>query len=401
MVGGQCAPRASFQVTIISSSIKRPCIYRQQFRPLVRYPPMRKFLQKLLYKPVVRLTDKYSSRPSKNRVDKALNALYKSIVTRPGKKGLVIPFDAKHDKFIILSDQHKGARDGADIFAHSARNYLAALDHYYREDFTYINLGDSEELWENVFLTVKRHNKATFLAEKLFIDKERFIKIFGNHDLYWGNDPLAMVSLAQIYGKIIRVYDGVVLQTIINNKPFSIFMTHGHQGDLQSDGNWFSKWFVSDVWGPLQGYLRINPNTPAFNNQMKTDHNRIMYEWSSQRKDLLLITGHTHQPVFRSLTHLESLYISLDKAKAANDALKTAELERTITGLHLQGNTPPDFNGYLDTYFNTGCCCFDDGDITGIEIEGNCIRLVKWTYHKKVNERIVLEECKLEELKLA
>jgi hypothetical protein len=33
-------------------------------------------------------------------------------------------------------------------------------------------------------------------------------------------------------------------------------MTHGHQGDLQSDGNWFSKWFVSSIWGPLQGYLR-------------------------------------------------------------------------------------------------------------------------------------------------
>ncbi|MEO7215073.1 metallophosphoesterase [Mucilaginibacter sp.] len=361
---------------------------------------MRKFLQKLLYKPVVRLTDKYSSRPSKKRVDKALNALYKSITTRPGKKGLVIPFDASHDKFIILSDQHKGARDGADIFAHSERNYLAALDHYYRQDFTYINLGDSEELWENVFLTVKRHNKATFLREKLFIDQERFIKIFGNHDLYWGNDPLAMVSLAQIYGKVIRVYEGVVLQTTINNKPLSIFMTHGHQGDLQSDGNWFSKWFVSDVWGPLQGYLRINPNTPAFNNKMKTDHNRIMYEWSSQRKDLLLITGHTHQPVFRSLTQLESLYISLDKAKEANDTIKTVELEREITGLHLKGNTPPDFNGYLDTYFNTGCCCFDDGDITGIEIEGKCIRLIKWTYHKKVSERIVLEECELGDLKL-
>ena len=47
-------------------------------------------------------------------------------------------------------------------------------------------------------------------------------------------------------------------------------MTHGHQGDLQSDGNWFSKWFVSDIWGPFQSYLRINPNTPANNDQLKT-----------------------------------------------------------------------------------------------------------------------------------
>ncbi|MET3977894.1 putative phosphodiesterase [Mucilaginibacter sp. UYP25] len=359
---------------------------------------MRRFLQRLLYKPVSRLADRFSSRPNKARVNKALNALYKSITTKPGKKGLVIPFDAYKDKFIILSDQHKGARDGADIFAKSAKNYLAALDNYYKEGFIYINLGDSEELWENLFVTVKRHNKVTFEKEKQFIPGDRFVKIFGNHDLYWGNDPLAAVSLFQIYGRAIRVYEGAVLQTTVNNKPLEIFMTHGHQGDLQSDGNWFSKWFVSDIWGPLQGFLRINPNTPAYNNQLKTDHNRMMYEWSSRRKNMLLITGHTHQPVFRSLTQLEILYIGLDNAKKAKDNVKTAEIEKKITALHLHGNTQPDFNGYLDTYFNTGCCCFNDGDITGIEISDGYIRLIKWAYHKKVSERLVLEECKLEGL---
>ncbi|MES2061833.1 MAG: metallophosphoesterase [Bacteroidota bacterium] len=361
---------------------------------------MRRFLQRLLYKPVLRLADKFSSRPDRARVNKALNALYKSIVTRPGKKGLVIPFDPGREKFIIFSDQHKGARDGADIFARSAKNYLNALDHYNKEKFIYINLGDSEELWENLFVTVKRHNKATFEKEKLFMEHNRFVKIFGNHDLYWGNDPLAAVSLMQIYGKAIRVYEGAVLQTQVAGKPLEIFLTHGHQGDLQSDGNWFSKWFVSDIWGPLQGFLQINPNTPAYNNQLKTDHNRIMYEWSSQRKNTLLITGHTHQPVFRSLTELENLYIQLEHAKKANDAAKTAGLEKKITALHLQGNAPPDFNGYLDTYFNSGCCCFNDGDITGIEIADGCIRLIKWAYRQKISERVVLEECKLEDLEI-
>jgi hypothetical protein len=130
---------------------------------------MRQFLQKLLYKPVVRLADKYSSRPDKKRVSRALNALYKSITTKPGRKGLVIPFDAHCDKFVILSDQHKGARDGADIFAKSEHNYLAALDHYHKEGFIYINLGDSEELWENLFLTVKRHNKWPRLKRKSYL----------------------------------------------------------------------------------------------------------------------------------------------------------------------------------------------------------------------------------------
>ena len=212
---------------------------------------MRKFLQHILTKPVIRLANKWSSRPDKNRVNKALNDLYENIIAKPGKRGLVIPFDLKTDRFIILSDQHKGARDGSDMFAKAARNYQAALNFYNEENFIYINLGDSEELWENLFITIKRHNKNTFEAERKFLERKAFIKIFGNHDLYWDTDPLAAVSLLQIYGEAVKIYEGAILQTQVNNKTFSVYMTHGHQGDLQSDGNWFSKWFVSDIWGPF------------------------------------------------------------------------------------------------------------------------------------------------------
>lgn len=358
---------------------------------------MRKFLQRLLTKPVITLANKWSSRPNKKRVDKALSDLYQHIINNPGKRGRIIEFDATKDRFIILSDQHKGARDGSDIFAKSANNYLAALDYYHKEKFFYINLGDSEELWENTFLTVKKHNKKTFEAEQRFLGRDAFVKIFGNHDLYWGNDPLAIVSLAQIYDQQLKVYEGTILQTGIGKEKLDIYLTHGHQGDLQSDGNWFSKWFVSDIWAPFQAYLRINPNTPANNDTLKTDHNRIMYEWSSKRKNTILITGHTHQPVFRSLTELEILY---EKLSVAN-AKEAEELQARIDKLHLKTSRPPDFKGYLDTYFNSGCCCFDDGDITGIEIADECIRLIKWEYHSKKSIRMVLEEAKLKDLKLS
>ncbi|RYY33853.1 MAG: metallophosphoesterase [Sphingobacteriaceae bacterium] len=360
---------------------------------------MRKFLQRLLRKPVARLADKYSSRPDKRRVNVALNKLYKNISGNPSKRGLLVPFNAETDKFIILSDQHKGGRDRSDIFALAERNYLTALDHYYTEGFTYVNLGDSEELWENLFLTVKNHNKETFEKEKQFLQQKRFIKVFGNHDLYWDNDPLAAVSLLQIYGEAIKVHEGVILQTVINNKPLFIFMTHGHQGDLQSDGNWFSKWFVSNVWAPLQSFLELNINTPATNDLFKTDHNRIMYEWSAKKQDVVLITGHTHQPVFASLTHLEKLYADLMRAKKENNLEKMNELQTQINLRQNKGDQIPDFNVYVPTYFNTGCCCFNDGDITGIEIEGNCIRLIKWEYNSNgESKRFVLEEAKLETL---
>jgi predicted phosphodiesterase len=314
---------------------------------------------------------------------------------------LVFSFDKKKDKYLILSDLHKGARDGADIFAKAAKNYLAALDHYNEGKFNYICLGDSEELWENLFLTVKKHNKATFQKEKLFINRRAFIKIFGNHDLYWDNSPLAPISLMQIYGKSVKIYEGVILQTLVHNKTLSIYMTHGHQGDLQSDGNWFSKWFVSDIWAPFQSYLRINPNTPANNDDLKTAHNKMMYQWSSKRKNTLLVTGHTHQPVFKSFTHIEMLYNELEEAKKAKDLKKINDLQSQINERHRKGDKMPDFSGYLDTYFNSGCCCFDDGDMTGIEIEDGYIRLIKWQYGKgEKSERVVLEESKLEDLKL-
>jgi len=50
------------------------------------------------------------------------------------------------------------------------------------------------------------------------------------------------------------------------------------------------------------------------------------------------------------------------------------------------------------TYFNSGCCCFSDGDITGIEIADGCIRLIKWQTGKQASERYVLEERSLHEL---
>jgi UDP-2,3-diacylglucosamine pyrophosphatase LpxH len=362
--------------------------------------PMRRLLQKLLNKPIANFADKVSSRPDKKRVDHALSELCKEINANSSKKGLIMPVDVNKDRLIILSDQHKGARDGADIFALAEKNYLAALEYYYNNDFFYINLGDSEELWENLLVTIKRHNKATFELERKFLSRGAFIKIFGNHDLYWDNDPLAAINLKKIYGQKVNIYEGIILKTN-TQRQLEIYMTHGHQGDLQSDGNWFSKWFVSDIWAPFQAYLQINPNTPANNNQLKTAHNRMMYQWSSKRKNMLLITGHTHQPVFKSLTHLEKLYEELDIAKKNKDSRAIDEIKSHIIRKENRGERMPSFTGYLDTYFNSGCCCFDDGDITGIEIADGCIRLIKWQYGQhKESERLVLEESRLEDLKV-
>jgi hypothetical protein len=168
---------------------------------------------------------------------------------------------------------------------------------------------------------------------------------------------------------------------------------------MQSDGNWFSKWFVSTIWAPFQAYLMINPNTPANNDQLKSDHNRLMYEWSSMQKNVVLITGHTHQPVFASLTHLERVYRRLYLAKEKHDEQEISIIEKELNTRIKKGDNPPDFTSYKPRYFNSGCCCFDDGDITGIEIYDGKIQLIKWEYDKNNNPgRIILEETSFETL---
>ena len=360
---------------------------------------MRKLLQRLLRKPVLWLTYKFSSSPDKERIFKALSGLLRCILDSEKKKGLVIPFDIATGKLIIFSDQHKGTRNGADDFLMCEQNYLEALEYYYQNGFHFIDLGDCEELWENMVISVKKEQKPAFEKEKKFIPNNALIKIFGNHDLYWKNDPFAPFMLKEIYGTQLPIHEGVVLQTEIKGKQLNIFCTHGHQGDAVSDGNWFSKFFVSKVWGPLQSYLKINPNTPAYDDHLKTVHNQIMYDWSAVQKDLLLITGHTHQPVFESLTHIERLYRQLLFARKVKDEGITESLEKEIAFRKFEyTHVSDDYLKLKPTYFNSGCCCFSDGDITGIEIAEGNLRLIKWSAKKNVPERIVLEETPLEEL---
>lgn len=357
------------------------------------------WLRKLLFKPVLWASNKFSSRPDKERIFKALTELHSRIISEEKQKGPVIPFQADRDKFIIFSDQHKGARNGADDFMLCEPNYLGALEFYYQNGYFYIALGDCEELWENTLSAIKKKQQPAFEKEKQFFINNRGIKIFGNHDLYWQNDPLSHVQLKEIFTTDIPIYEGVLLQSTINDCTVNIFCTHGHQGDLVSDGNWFSKFFISRIWAPLQSILKINPNTPAYDAQLKTTHNSMMYEWSAAQKNLFLITGHTHQPVFESLTYIERLYRQLLFARQNKDETMSESLQKEIQTLKFEyTHISPDYLKLKPTYFNSGCCCFSDGDITGIEIEGNCMRMIKWHMKDGVPTRIILEETPIEEL---
>ncbi len=314
--------------------------------------------------------------------------------------GQIVPFDANSGRFIIMSDQHKGAGDASDDFFTNQKNYEAALEYYYKQNYTYINLGDCEELWENKPEPVLELYKHLLQLEARFLKHNRYYKIFGNHDLLWFDNLAVKKHLEPIFGKKLRILEGLILQTAIHNRPVSFFLAHGHQGDKVSDNNAFSKWFVSRVWVPVQRWLRLNVNTPAKDFHLTDRHNRIMYLWTLRYQDVVLVTGHTHKPVFESLDHIQRLNSQLKDAQSSGNTGEVALLRQEIEKRILEyGGNPAELSSWVKpTYYNSGCCCFNDADITGIEIADGNIRLVKWSAKKGSPQRLVAEESPLEKI---
>ncbi|MEO6456483.1 MAG: metallophosphoesterase [Ginsengibacter sp.] len=335
---------------------------------------MKQFLKKLLGPLLTRLAANASA-PDKNEVHKSLNNLLRNLKSLKGKRGITLNIDFAADKFIIFSDHHKGNKDYGDDFANNEPNYLAALEYYLLNRFTYINLGDSEELWKYKPEEVISKNITALRAESKFHEQQRYYKTFGNHDITWKNKLDVERWFKDIFTLPLPVWEGVLLKANIGTQPLSIFFTHGHQGDKLSDNNSLSTWIVAHVWRPLQRYLEINVNTPAKDYRLRDRHNIMMYEWSSNKKNLLLVTGHTHKPVFASGKYSDH---------------ENNKMDETTTG-NKKVNLKP-------SYYNSGCCCYNDGDITGIEIADGKISLIKWHSQNNSSSRIVLEEASLHQV---
>src|SRR5687768_16390221 len=119
---------------------------------------MQSFLRFVLLRPILWLVRRYTTAPDRIRIFTSLSNLKKILLTDPGKKGFVLPFNAQANRFIIFSDQHKGRKNGADDFLPAEKNYVEALRYYNDQKFHFISLGDSEELWENTVAQVMKHN---------------------------------------------------------------------------------------------------------------------------------------------------------------------------------------------------------------------------------------------------
>lgn len=294
-------------------------------------------------------------------------------------------------RLIVFSDHHKGSRDGADDFRRCERAYQAALGYYLEQGHSLFTLGDVEELWENSPDEVLEAYPQTLALEAEFQRRGRYVRFWGNHDDDWRHPAQVAKRLEPIYPGI-EVREALRLRVLSGGEQAGLFFfAHGHQGTLESERfSWFSRIVVRHVWRPVQRRFGFSATTPATDWGLRAKHNEAMYVWArSHPANPILIAGHTHKPVFGTSQPpkpdhppRDEIEQRLREAEAAQPpdreriAALRAELEWIAAGE--RSADPPPIPVDPPCYFNTGCCSFPDGDVTGIEIADGEIRLVRW-----------------------
>jgi UDP-2,3-diacylglucosamine pyrophosphatase LpxH len=302
------------------------------------------------------------------------------------ERAISVSLSLSTDRIIIFSDHHKGGDDGADDFKNCADNYRAALNHYKAREYTLLILGDGEELWEYSANEVIGSYPDIFLTEKFFHDADRHMRFYGNHDNDWEN-PTAVKKHLRTFFRDIVVHEGVKFHvTDGNNILGTMFLVHGHQGSTFSDRliN-ISRPFVRYVWRPIQNITKFRSTPPAKDWRLRGKHNIAMYNWAVQKSGVLLVAGHTHKPNFPSGNQVAYFSQEYNEALSNRSAVVDEDLEEARESLAFaKAQEQP-------CYLNSGCCSFEDGDITGIEIETGQVRLVRWSSSTGTPVRSVLD----------
>ena len=254
-------------------------------------------------------------------------------------------------RIILMSDCHRGDGSQADEFFRNENLYLSALNHYYGEGFTYIEIGDGDELWENKKIAeiIEAHPDA-FRMLKKFYQMKRLYFIYGNHDMVKRSRKYVEDNLYRYYDRQtgteeilfegIIIHEGLVLEYHDSRKELQrqIFLVHGHQVDFLNSTIWrIARFMVRRFWKPLELFGISNPTSPAQNQEKKEKIGRRLTKWVI-RENRMLIAGHNHRPMF------------------------------------------PEIGEPL--YFNDGSCAHPLF-ITGIEIDKGEISLVKWSIKVK------------------
>lgn len=268
-------------------------------------------------------------------------------LTKVYKEAELRSFD-QNAKYVFFSDLHRGDDSVSDEFARNQTMFVAALEYYHRNGYTYVEAGDGDELWEHrSFKHIRTAHTDVFTVIKKLYDEGRFILLYGNHNIYLKNRDYVVANYYYFYDEYreqleelffgIHPKEGLVL--VNKDTGQEIFIVHGHQGDLLNDQLWFLAMFsVRYFWRFMRLVGFRNPASPAKNQSKRHKIEKNYNKWIFKNK-VMLICGHTHRMKFPK-----------------------------------RGQLP---------YFNSGCCIHSKG-ITGVELYEGKIMIVQWRI--KANE---------------
>ena len=269
-------------------------------------------------------------------------------------------------RYVIVSDCHRGDGSWGDNFLKNQNLYFTSLRHYYTQGFTYIELGDGDELWENRNMQqiIDIHSNVFWLLSR-FYQENRLVMLYGNHDMekkksHYSNQKCASyfcsdTQCQQDLFPSLRFYEGLILKDQDNGHD--LYLTHGHQADLFNSTLWIlTRFLVRYVWRPLEHFGILDP-TSAAKNYVRKDRTEKRLTTFARQNNIHLITGHTHRP-------------------------------------RLNAASP--------FYINSGSCVHPRC-ITCLEIAQGELSLVKWAVNVKKDrtlfvERTVLSSCKISDL---
>ncbi|NTV06191.1 MAG: metallophosphoesterase [Chlorobiaceae bacterium] len=287
----------------------------------------------------------------------------------------------KSSKVLILSDLHMGNGGRRDEFKRNAELVKTMLEYYYLpEKYSLVLNGDVEELFKFSLDTIVSEWDDLYDLFLRFEQNGFFWKTYGNHDA------------ALLDEREYRLAPSMVESLKFHYGNETLLLFHGHQASVLL---WETYPMVSRAVVLFIRYIAkpvgIRNFSIAYNSTRRFAIEKSIYEFSNQAK-IVSIIGHTHRPLFESLSKVDFLNYRIEelcRAYPAADSEKRAVIEQKITSLKSKldacykegkkiGLRSGLYNNItIPSIFNSGCAIGKRG-ITALEIEGNKIRLVYW-----------------------
>lgn len=227
-----------------------------------------------------------------------------------------IDFD-DNSRLVIMSDCHRGNGSWGDNFSSNQHLFFAALKYYYENCYTYCEIGDGDELWENRSMDdiISNHSDVFWLMS-LFYRDGRLYMMYGNHDIVKRDLKYVKTKCHSFYcdssnSRIalfpgIEITEGLILHYV--NSDQRIFLTHGHQVDFLNYNLWrLARFLVRYLWRPLELLGIKDPTSASKNYKKKNCIEKKLVHWSKKHNQMI-ICGHTHRPVLPALG--EPLYFN-------------------------------------------------------------------------------------------